>query len=392
LLKLFQAAVLALVFLFGSHMGQAQAQVQGQGQVDITRFKDLPTFLNEMSVADFLSKSQETEEKPKGDRYLGFKIRLPKDWTRVGERIDDVDADSQTVNNVKLSRRLLGKVVKYYGIADLAAPSRVDVQALDLQHQITAKNWFLGYALSNGYTLQGMKVVSDDRVEALYVLIEDSTSYVVRTLAIINGPRIVLVSYYVPEAVWTKERAMQEYVLDTFRFTDPEKTQIDVTRTYSYLDLLKFDYPASWRLIAPNISSTQGFDARLINAHNDHGDKRLLGEINMRIVSTEMETSLPQEVNYLKEAIGTMGLQVGDLIETPTNFKFKPQVTFARVEVYNAKSKDNKVEDYEYWLAVMGEDRYYYIITMITPSRSADFYNWAQNTEAYQTVIESMRQ
>ncbi len=356
---------------------------------DLTKLREIPTFKKEMTPQQFLNQTEVVSEKPKGDKYMAFQMRLPKNWTRVGERLDDIGENQSTGQATgQLSHRLLGKIVKYYSPMTLEAPSKFDMQALELEHQITARNWFFGYILSNGYTLQGMSIISDDRVEALYVTVENAIPYVVRTAAIINGPRMVLVSYYTPEDIWPKERAMQEAVIDSFQFVSPEKVKIEVSKTYAFIDMLRFDYPASWRLLAPNIYSVDGMDARLLNTRDG---KKLIGEINMRIVSTELETSLPQEVSYLKENIKNMGLEVGDLLETPTRFKYKPQVTFARIEVYNAKGTSTKIQDHEYWLAVMAEDRYYYIITMITPSRTADFYNWAQNTEAFQMIVESIR-
>lgn len=38
----------------------------------------------------------------------------------------------------------------------------------------------------------------------------------------------------------------------------------------------------------------------------------------------------------------------------------------------------------------MVEDRYYYIVTMLTPGRKADFYTWALNTETFGSVIQSL--
>lgn len=356
----------------------------------LTQISDLKSYLSEMSQADFEKATNEVEEKPKGDRYLAFRVRLPKNWVRSGDKVESGNASTSETSGVKLSRRLLGKIVKYYGTKSFAAPSRFEIQALNLDHQITAKNWFLGNILSSGYTLQGMKVIDKGKIEALYIVVEDATSYVVRTIATINGPRMILASYYVPEAQWEKERAMQEYALKSFTFLDKEESSIEVTRTFPFADLLRFDYPASWRLVAPNISNIEEMDARLIKAEDA---QNLIGEISLRIISTEMETSLPQEINYLKANIHSMGLEVGDLIEAPSNYKFKPQVNFARVEVYKAEANRNNasLREHEYWLGIMAEDRYYYIVSMITPARSLDFYNWAQNTEAFQMVIESLR-
>lgn len=385
-IKPLAVALVALVCLSPLAPSPARAQ-----SFDVSKIKTIPSYAAEMSDKQFEETTKQIEENPKGDRYLQFTARVPKKWVRIGERMDDDTGnlvDKDETEDTQLSRRLLGRIVKYYGVENFEASSRFEIQALELDHEITARNWFLSHILSNGYTLQGLKEVNNRRVEALYVLVEKSIPYVVRTAAIINGPRMVLISYYCPEGEWKKERAMQERVINSFTFGTPENTRLEIERTYAFLDLLRFDYPASWRLIAPNISSIEGMNAKLLNTNDSN---MLLGEINIRVVSTESETSLPQEVGYLKEDIRKIGLEVGDLIETPSKYNFKPHVGFARVEVYQAKADSKRIQDHEYWLAIMSEDRFYYIVSMVTPSRDADFYNWARNTEAFQIVIESMR-
>jgi hypothetical protein len=262
------------------------------------------------------------------------------------------------------------------------------LRAMELDFDISARNWFLNYILSSGYTLQGMKELSDSRVEALYVLIEDGVSYVVRTIAEINGPRMVLASYYLPDSRWEEERALQEKVVHSFKFLKPETIKIEKARTYSFLDMLRFDYPISWKLLAPNIYSIEGMEARLVNTLDND---TLNGEIEIHIVSTELDTTLAQEVQYLKEDLRATGLGIGDLIEVRDDYNFKEHIFFSRVEVYRATDRKERVVGHEYWLAILVEDRYYYIVTMLTPDRTSDFYTWARNMESFQTVIESIR-
>jgi hypothetical protein len=130
-------------------------------------------------------------------------------------------------------------------------------------------------------------------------------------------------------------------------------------------------------------------DAKLISTQDK---KTVSGEIDLRIISTELDTSLAEEVGYLKEDIQERGLKIGSLIEVlDGDFTFKDHILYNRVEVYEAKDESRKIQDHEMWLAVLVEDRYYYIITMLTPGRNSDFYTWAKNSEAFQVVVESLR-
>ena len=351
--------------------------------MDVKVTQELASYKSEMSDSDFLEQTESFEQTPKGDRFMSYEIRIPKGWKKHDENAED-DQDEG------LSRRVLGNVARYYGpvMVDMPVPSRFEIQALELQHGMTARNWFLNYVLSSGFTLQGMKTISDREVESQYVLIEGTEPFSVRTRAMINGSRMVLVSFYVPDSHWKKNRALQEKVLESFRFLSPEKSKVELTHTYTFLDLARFDYPDSWRLLTPNIYSTEGMDAKLISSTND---KTLSGEISIHIVANDLETTLSQEVQYVKDELKETGFTVGELIEVPESYKFDKSVYFSRVEVYKAAEEKKVHTDHEFWIAVMAENRYYYIVTMLSPGRVSDFYVWARNTEAFKTVAESVR-
>lgn len=376
---LMTALCLAVVFAAG---GPAHAQ-----NYNLEKMKTIPRYKG-LTQEEFEKQTKVIEETPPGDRHLAYSIRFPAGWKKA----DDSSSiyESGTKEKHALSRRILGKVSKFYGPAQIDATSYFEVRALELDYQISARNWFLNFIISNAYSLEGMEVISDRRVEALYVLNERGTSYVVRAIAEINGPRMVLASYYLPDAHWNEEKAMQEKVVGSFTFLTPEDTKIEATRTYNYLDVLHFDYPANWRLMAPEAYSLEGMDAKLVNSRDD---LTVSGEIEIHVVSTEMDTTLSQEVQALRENLKQTGLEIGDLIEVPDDHEFADHVLFSRVEVYRAKARKpgRRIIDHEFWLGIIVEDRYYYIVTMLTPSRNAEFYTWARNTEAFEIVAESMR-
>lgn len=382
-IKKIAGSIVVLSLLAASLLFADSSWSQG---LDISKIESVPVYRDEISDEAFLGLANLIEERPAGDRFLAFRVYMPKGWRRIGGESEG--APGSSLSGVQLSRRIMGNVVRYVSPAGFDTPSRFEVQALELDHEITVRNWFLNHVMLSGYSLEGLQQVSDNRVESLYVQVEKSIPYVVRTVAIINGPRMVLASYYVPESRWRDKRAIQDRVISSFAFLSPERTRLETSRTYAFLDLLRFDYPASWRLVAPAITSIEGMEAKLVNALDQN---KLIGEISVRIVSTELETSLPLEVQYLREEIRSMGLEVGDLMDSTKEYQFHPHVNFARVETYFAKARNQRIQDHEYWLTVMAEDRYYYIISMLTPARESEFYNWARNTEAYQMVIESIR-
>lgn len=364
---------ISLALVLSSGWAAAQA-------LDATKIRKIPRYTT-LSQKDFDAASELFEVSPENDKYLAFTARLPKGWKR---NTDTAEAEAATV----ISAEVLSPIARFRGPTMIDAVSRFEVSAIALEHDISARNWFLSYLLQRSYTLEGLEQVDGSRVEALYVIVEGDTSYIVRTVAQINGTRMVLASYYLPEQRWEQEKAAQEKVIQSFKFTAPEKVKVDTVNTYAFLDLLRFDYPVSWRLLAPNISSVDAMDAKLVNMAQD---ETVTGEIEIHLISSELDTTLAQEVGYIKDDLAEKGLEIGKLIETPEGYKLHDHIFYNRVEVYEIADKAQKLQNYEYWLTIMAEDRYYYIITMLGVGRKGDFYNWARNAEAFRTVIESIR-
>lgn len=362
----------ASVFAFCMFPSPVLAQFYEAGKIKL-----VPEY--EISKEDLQAQTDEFADVPFGDKFLAYKVRLPKGW---------IKRQSDVTTNADISKKLLGEIARYYGPNAPDARSYFVIQAAELDYEITAKNWFMNYILSRGYTLQGMTTVSDKRIEALYVMLDKDQSYVVRTVGEVNGSRMILAMYYVPEARWQAEKVLQAQAMKTFQFDSPEKVRVEQTRTYAFLDLLRFDYPASWRLLAPNIYSIEAMDAKIVNASDD---SILNGEVDVHVVSTELDTTLAEEVKNVQKSLETKGLVIGKLIEQPQDYKIHDHVYFSRIEVYMANDPNKELVDYEYWIGVLMEDRYFYIITMLTPARNTEFYVWARNTEAFKMLVQSIR-
>ena len=371
--------------LNGGYAGHTQAQ---PAFFDMTKIEKIPTYHEELPEEQFLATTDSYEETPKGDKYLAYRVRLPRGWSQM--QVSSSRAyKSDEIEEAGLSRRMLGEVARYFGPGRIEALTRFDIQALSLEHDVTAKNWFMHEMLARGYTLEGLKEISDRRIEVLYVVVEKDVSYVVRSVAEINGPRMIIASYAIPEKFWMQERAYQERVIESFEFVSPEVSRIEMVRTHTFLDLLSFDYPASWRLIAPAVYSIDGMEAKLINSRDD---VTLAGEMSLSVLSSDFEGGVSEEIEYLKEDIRLRGLDFGDLIEIVSEeYDIPDFLYYAHVEIYELHNVEGAVMGHEYWVAVMEEDRYFYVLTMLSPSREVEFYTWARNKEAFKTVIESFK-
>src|SRR6185436_16982245 len=191
-----------------------------------------------------------------------------------------------------------------------------------------------------------------------------------------------------PEQKWEEEKALQEKIMASFKFLNPEPMRGESAHTYVYLDLLRFDYPQSWQLLSPNVNSIEGMDVRLL----DSKDKETLnGEIDIHILSVDSDKTLAQQIQDLRTAVRNQGLEIGTLLDSPSDYKFHRHIYYNKVEVYEARGRDNEFGVQELWIAVLLEDRYTYIISMITPGRNTDFIKWAKNIESFRTVVQSFR-
>lgn len=359
---------------------EAQTAEAEKKEETVSRFKPVPSY--DLPQEEFEAKTRVFEQTPLRNEGMAYSLRIPKNWEQVKAN-DGTEADAAATTT-----NILSEVARFYGPSFLDSRTYFKINFSSLQQAITAENWFLNYAQQNSYPLQFMTVISEKKVEAFYVMVEGDTSYVVRSIAEINGNMVALLTYAAPEQKWRDESAMQDHVLRSFAFKEKVERQVEERRTYAFLDLLRFDYPASWRLLAPNIYSIEAMDAKIINSIDE---KTVNGEIDVHVVSTELDTTLAEEVKTLQTAFEERGLFIGKMIEQPSKFKMNENIYFSRIEVYEANNKDKTLIDHEYWIGILIEDRYFYIVTMLTPARTSNFYVWATNAEAFETVVESLR-
>ena len=82
---------------------------------------------------------------------------------------------------------------------------------------------------------------------------------------------------------------------------------------------------------------------------------------------------------------------IGKLLEKDL-FNRDPSITMQKTEIYELNPDDKvNMRPYELLVSVMQSNDYYYILSMISPSRDHDFFGWAKNKEVAKIMIESMR-
>ena len=101
-----------------------------------------------MPQAEFKDKTQVIEAEPFNDSYLAFQVRLPKDWT------ESIAPPETGPSEERLSDRILGAFAKYIAPPEKHVRSFFTLETQELTYEVSARNWFINYLLSNGLYAQ----------------------------------------------------------------------------------------------------------------------------------------------------------------------------------------------------------------------------------------------
>lgn len=342
-------------------------------------FPPLPR-VGTMSDEEFLQTSEVLEVKPKGESHLAFKLSVPRSW--------GVNDDEGGSNEYVFSRNIIGELVRIYSPPLMEYRSRITVEAVDLEHKVTAMNWFIYYAYVNGYAIQGVEEVVPGRIVAQYVIVEGDVAYTVRAVAEYSAKKMVIVKYYVPNRFEGKFKPLQERVIDSFVLQDPDKEFYEPVGTFSFLGIVKFDYPIDWELRTISVRDILRLHAYVVDISNGS----FHGRMDVYAINKE-ETDFEEEFEKIQGKLSDSNLEIGDFVEEITGYEFEKSIINSNINVYKTKNPDGRDAKYEYWQAVLEGDRdYSYVATMITLSREDGFYSWARNIEVFRDFAISIKQ
>lgn len=359
-----------------------------KGASEFDRFKKEMPKLELMEEKDFFGITRPVKGQPYGDPALAYTMRIPDGWTKA----DDIGS-----SNFILSKNLFIDIASYYGSPTIHGRSRVDVQALEFESNITAEQWYINFVVDGGYTLEGMKTHHQDKIESLMIVSEKGYTYYVRTLALINGTKIITVKYYIPSKFIKEKAGLQEQVLSTFKLLENVPRVESKTKKYRFLDIAELDYPEQWTAVAAPMRSIDVLDVNFINyaskgAKGKAGLAATNGRLFVSVISSVTSPSLIEELSVFKKKIEALGVHIGEKIDLAgVKFTYSDLMEFHITEAYNGLGSSESVIGYEFWFTVMVSGNYYYLIMLVTPSRDEYFKIWAENTQNYQAIIRKFR-
>lgn len=337
--------------------------------------------------SEFIAQTRPVKDIPYNQDALGYTLRIPKDW---------LDTESKSSSNFILSEKLFLELNSFYGPASPFGRSRIEIQALSLESNLTIEQWYLSYILEAGMTPEGFITHSADKVESLMVVMEDDYSYYLRTLVVRNENKIIMLKYYVPVGFMQEKAAMQASVLNSFDvLKDIPRNPID-SEVYRFLDVAELKYAPEWKVYAAPMRSVDYMDATLVNLENSGGSQTSRnspsqGKVDVTLVLISDEKTLIEEIMDYKKKMETSGVLVGEKYIGYGETKYNEKMDFGISEVYKGVDSRNNQSEYEFWFTVLIGGNYYYFVMLLTPSRNENFTVWANNIQNYHFMIENFK-
>lgn len=363
----------------------SSTSVFAAGENDIfARFKKPMPKVSAISEDEFIKTTKLIQKKPYGEDALAYSMRIDKTWREPEDR---------SSGNFILSEKLFQNLNVFYGKPTITGRSRIEVQALNIEGNLDAEQWYLKYILEGGYTTEGFITHDEQKVESLMVVMERDYSYYLRTLIVINGSKVIMVRYFVPVHYIQEQAAMQAQVLKSFKLLNKQKRVTEEMEAYRFLDVAEVGYPATWKVFPKPMRSADRMDVSLVSIKEVPGAYGQVassteGRVDVALLSSDANPSLVMQVDKYKKEIEASGMLVGEKIETPKNFEYHETINFGLTEVYRGIDSSSKISDYEVWFTVMVGGNYFYFVTLLTPSRNESFATWANNTQNYRAMIK----
>lgn len=381
ILKRYLIFTLSVALSFGGQLAQASI-------LDLDAIKPLAE-LELLPKDQFRSQTDLITKTPYNDELLSYEVRLPKEWKETEARpsLPDLSKANESELQQGLSENVFGMISNYVSPPKDYRRSRFYVEALNIPHEIGARNWFIYYVMQNSFAIEQIGLEEEGQVEVLYIEVEGDQSYVVRAKIIINGSRMILAKYALPVELYNDEKVQQAQVIDSFELVNRSNQTIEENEIHAFLDQSFVNYPRSWVVNAPRIRSINRMNAMFLNYDQTED---LVGQINVYLTNKSLGTSRADEMKFYREKFDIPNFKHGKLISSP-KLNFHDDMTFGVTQVYELKSQLTNLVDYELWLSIIENEDYYYFVSLLTPSRDEDFYNWARNTQTYKLSVKSLR-
>jgi hypothetical protein len=347
--------------------------------------KPLPEVDN-LTIEQFEAQTEPVTRDNEIDPAVSFTLRVKPEW----QEMTDDKLKNYTVDDI-----LYGDIAEFVSPVSSLGRATLKVESQEINRLLYLKHWIIQDILKEGYSLRSIKEHEDGSVETVYVAFEDSRSYVVRSISEFNGQRILKASYSVPIELYKRYKDMQIRSIESVEFTVKDPAQAEELATYAFLDKRKFDYPESLSVQSGELVSEDKLNMRFILRDKQNYPK---GNFDVVIFAKDSETTLKEEIQKLLERYEASNLIRKGLIEKK-EYDVNEMFDFQSVEVYGVSLKKDDYFKYEedpitqeLWMAILGDDKFYTIVSLMGTTRDVDTISWSRNAKAFEIILGSMRE
>jgi hypothetical protein len=349
-----------------------------------------------ISAKDIDEQTQLTQQVPFGDKELEFQLRLPKNWIMSEfARYGLPGEENYTI---------LTNIARYFGPAIEDQRPFLWVEAERQKRYMTAETWARAYMIKRGISPEGIQIKSPTEVQVLYVDMRDYQSYAVRSLFHIEGDTMVVVSFGVPLQSYKQYKDMMPVTLNSFHILNPINRQIEEIKDYALLNVVKFQYYASWLTKNEYSESTLRPSVELHNPQlfNNQNNDVLQGLILVSAWRKSSQYSPTQSMSAITDRLQELSMILKEPMAPPkalplrddyTSIVQAPYValvnTYIRKDQFDIiKSEESKTQQ-EVWITTLDNGYYVAYLTLVTPLQGTNYLVWAQNMAAYELLINS---
>jgi hypothetical protein len=321
---------------------------------------------------------------------LEFEMYLPSDWTP-----EDVVAavggnDAQGVN-----AKITGPVAQFRSPMIGTQWATATVEVLKMDYEMSARNWLKNYLLSSGTLPQGdVTEINNRSATGAYITSSEGSSKFCYIAARISGSFAVTARMEVPLNLKSYLGYLQKKSVDSFRLLYPKDDPVEEQKTYTLVDAIKFNYPASWTVSNPDFRDMNRLVLELRNIKPGTEGKYAItqGYIRLLAVRRQRGTDLQQEIDTIRKYFtDTMSIEFKKMLSTGKSDAYA-RFLFNRYEVYDVISKAAKIPTtQEIHLVVLGDKEWYIFAFLFTPKENMELATWARNVQSFQEVVKSFK-
>ena len=358
--------------------------------------------VEKLDANTFVENAKQINRQFPSDALLDFQIQIPKNFMPQSE---------ESLKNINKDNHLYGDVFLAFGPPIEDMRPYVQIQSIELNRLISAKNWMVVRALQWGYTLRAIKPSDDgDSFECFYVRLDNyGRTEIVRARGFRHEGRLVLAEFIIPISLWDQMRDIQIFSVKSFEFeNDYSVTSPEPMSDFNYLDSFYFTYPESWILQRRESGSVNRIDVSLRTADENEfvfatADITLVSSKSLkdRVDQMVYPLNLPSLIKERMKDIDEAGYDIDPILEQH-QYSLNFEESFQTTEVYPLRQKTSSVYieenqnavSREFWITVIRKpksDGKNYIISMVAPSRKVNMMQWAIATQAYKDMIKSIR-